>query len=33
MTYTITDQCIACEKCLPHCSTGAIKKNNHGSPD
>ncbi len=30
MTYTITDQCIACEKCLPLCPTGAIEKNNNG---
>ncbi len=30
MTYTITDQCIACENCLSNCPTGAIKKNNNG---
>ncbi len=30
MTYTISNQCIACEKCLPHCPTGAIKKNDNG---
>ena len=30
MTYTISDQCITCEKCLPHCPTGAIEKNHSG---
>jgi Fe-S-cluster-containing hydrogenase component 2 len=30
MTYAISDQCIACEKCLPHLPIGAIKKNNNG---
>ncbi|MFW6357617.1 MAG: DUF362 domain-containing protein [Chroococcales cyanobacterium] len=30
MTYVITDQCIACENCSPHCPTGAITKNNNG---
>ncbi len=30
MTYTITDQCIACEKCLSNCPTSAITKNNNG---
>ena len=30
MTYTISNQCIACERCLPHCPTGAIKKNDDG---
>ena len=30
MTYTITDQCIACENCLPHCPTGAIKQKENG---
>lgn len=29
MTYAISDQCIACEKCLPHLPTGVIKKNNN----
>ncbi|MGF1480528.1 MAG: 4Fe-4S binding protein [Cyanophyceae cyanobacterium] len=31
MTYTISDQCIACENCLPHCPTGAISENNQGT--
>ncbi|WP_036489255.1 4Fe-4S binding protein [Myxosarcina sp. GI1] len=30
MTYAISDQCIACEKCLPHCPTEAISKNSSG---
>ena len=30
MTYTITDQCIACENCLPHCPTDAIQKKDNG---
>ena len=30
MTYTITDQCIACERCLPYCPTGAINKKENG---
>lgn len=30
MTYAITDQCIACENCLPSCPTGAIFKNDLG---
>ncbi|VEP17347.1 Ferredoxin-like protein in nif region [Hyella patelloides LEGE 07179] len=27
MTYIISNQCIACENCLPHCPTNAIQKN------
>ena len=30
MTYNISNQCIACENCLPHCPTGAINKNSDG---
>ena len=30
MTYTISNQCIACENCLPHCPTEAITKNDKG---
>lgn len=30
MTYKITEKCIGCESCLPHCPTGAISKNNNG---
>ncbi|MGV2830932.1 4Fe-4S binding protein [Myxosarcina sp. GI1(2024)] len=30
MTYTISDQCIACENCLPHCPTEAIYQNDSG---
>ena len=30
MTYTISDQCIGCENCLPHCPTGAIEKKENG---
>lgn len=30
MTYTISDQCIACQNCLPQCPTNAIQKNEQG---
>ena len=30
MTYTINDQCIACEKCLPNCPTSAIYQKDNG---
>ena len=30
MTYTISDQCIGCENCLPYCPTGAIKQKENG---
>jgi ferredoxin len=30
MTYTISNQCIACENCLPYCPTGAIKQKENG---
>lgn len=30
MTYAISNQCIACEKCLPYCPTDAIEKQESG---
>ena len=30
MTYSISNQCIACENCLPHCPTNAIEKKDNG---
>lgn len=30
MSYRISNQCIACENCLPHCPTNAISKKDNG---